>query len=342
MAAKYPDDPGMAKAMGEVIDRKATLLSRVIEKLLEEPHLLSGWLSLNRRHYRMEGGKVLWLRNPLGVLNDTYEYLNMAYDPDAPPAEVIWKHDHDLLQTAIRFYATLRGTFGLRKEEFYKLAEILKSDAPQGGYDADTWARIRAAHLGYEAGNEMLGLLFMVAESVRFFDFKVEADLDVTIPAHLHDADLQARMKKVLSPPPATKADELVAPFGGMFYRQEAPGLPQFVSEGQHVEKGAPLFIIEVMKMFNTVRAPFACTIDKVVMTGTDGSVVAKGQPLFKITPDERFVELDPKEVERERRARTAEHMKAVMMSPYEKLYETIEPKDVDAEYLSRMHIAAV
>jgi hypothetical protein len=77
-------------------------------------------------------------------------------------------------------------------------------------------------------------------------------------------------------------------------------------------------------------------------MTGTAGSVVQKGQPLVTITPDERFVELDPKEVERERRARTAEHMKAVMMSPYEKLYETIEPKDVDAEYLSRMHIAAV
>jgi biotin carboxyl carrier protein len=342
MSAKYPDDPAMAKAMGEVIDRKATLLSRVIERLLEEPHLLAGWLSLNRRQYRIDGGKVIWLRNPLGVLNDTYHYLNMAYDPEAPAAEVIWKHDHDLLQTAIRFYASLRGTFGLRKVEFYKLAEILNSEAPQGGFDADTWAKIRAAHLGYEAGNELLGLLFMVAEAVRFFDFRVEPDLEVTIPAHLHDPELQARMKKVLVPPPQTKADELVAPYGGMFYRQEAPGRPAFVSEGQHVEKGAPLYIIEVMKMFNTVRAPFACTVDRVIMTGADGSVVQKGQPLFKITPDEQFVERDPKEVERERRARTAEHLKAVMMSPYEKLYETAEPSDLDAEYLSRMHIAAV
>jgi acetyl/propionyl-CoA carboxylase alpha subunit len=342
MAAKYPDDPSMAKAMGEIIDRKATLLARVIERLVEEPHLLAGWLSLNRRQYRLEGGKVLWLRNPLGVLNDAYEYLNMAWDPAKPAAEVIWEHDHELLQKAIRFYAALRATFGLRKEEFYKLAEILQSEAPQGGYDADTWAKIRAAHLGYEAGNELLGLLFMVAEAVHFYDFRVEPDLEVTIPARLHDPELQARMKKALVPPPATKSDELVAPYGGMFYRQEAPGRPPFVAEGQHVEKGAPLYIIEVMKMFNTVRAPFACTIDRVVMTGVDGSVVQKGQPLFKITPDEQFVERDPKEVERERRARTAEHLKAVMMSPYEKLYETVEPKDVDAEYLSRMHIAAV
>jgi biotin carboxyl carrier protein len=332
----------MAKAMGEVIDRKATLLSRVIEKLLAEPHLLAGWLSLNRRQYRLEGGKVLWLRNPLGVLNDAYEYLNMAWDPAKPAAEVIWEHDHELLQKAIRFYAALRATFGLRKEEFYKLAEILQSEAPQGGYDADTWAKIRAAHLGYEAGNELLGLLFMVAEAVHFYDFRVEPDLEVTIPARLHDPELQARMKKALVPPPATKSDELVAPYGGMFYRQEAPGRPPFVVEGQHFDKGQPLYIIEVMKMFNTVRAPFSGTIDRVIMTGTDGTVVQKGQPLFKITPDERFEPVDPKKLDRERRARTSEHLKAVVMSPREKFYD-IEAKDVDAEEeRARMYIAAV
>jgi acetyl/propionyl-CoA carboxylase alpha subunit len=337
MAAESGGDAAIAKSMSEVIDRKFTLLTRVMSNLLDEPHLLAGWLSLTRKQYRLEKGKVFWMRNPLGVLNDTYEYLNMAWDPKAPAAEVIWKHDHELLQTAIRFYATLRGTFGLRKEEFWKLADVLKSEAPQGGYDAETWARIRAAHLGYEAGNELLGLLFMVGEAVKFFDFRVEPNLDVVIPAHLNDAELQARMKKVLVPPPATKADELVAPFGGMLYRQEAPGRPPFIDAGQHFEKGQALYIIEVMKMFNTVRAPFAGTVDKVIMTGADGTVVQKGQPLFKITPDEKFVEVDPKQVQRERRARTEQHLHAVLMSPYEKLYE-IEPREADAE--DRVRIA--
>jgi acetyl/propionyl-CoA carboxylase alpha subunit len=337
------DDPSIAKAMAEVIDRKVTLLTRAIDRLLDEPHLLAGWLSLNRNHYKLDNGKVVWIRNPLGVLNDTYEYLNMAYDPKAPAAEVIWQHDSELLQTSIRFYVALRKTFGLRREEFFKLNEILKSEAPQGGYDAETWAKIRAAHLGYEAGNELLGLLFMVAERVKFFAFRVEPNLEVTIPEHLNDPDLQARMKKVLSPPPATKADELVAPYGGMLYRQEAPGRPPFITEGQHFEKGQPLYIIEVMKMFNTVRAPFSGTVDRVIMQGADGTVVQKGQPLFKITPDERFVEVDPKELERERRTRTSEHLKAVLMSPYEKFYE-VEPKDVDFEDIVLMgdYIAAV
>jgi len=237
----------------------------------------------------------------------------MSFDPKAPAAEVIWQHDHELLQKSIRFYQELRKTFGLEKHEFWKLDEILQSEAPQGGYDADTWARIRSAHLGYEAGNELLGLLFMLAEKVKFFDFKVEEDLDVTIPVYLSDPDLQAKMKKVLVPPPSTKADEIVAMCGGMYYGQEGPGKPTFVHEGMHFDKGQPLYIIEVMKMFNTVRAPFSGTVDKIILTGPDGTIVQKGQPLFKITPDEKFVAVDPKEVERERRSRTTEYLKAIL-----------------------------
>jgi acetyl/propionyl-CoA carboxylase alpha subunit len=342
IAAEAPNDPSIVKAMTDVIDRKFTLLTRAMERLLDDPHLLSGWLSLNRKNYRIENGKVLWIRNPLGVLNDTYEYLNMTWNPRAPAAEVIWQHDHELLQRAIRFYQELRKTFGLRKEEFFRLAEILKSEAPQGGYDQPTWDKIRSAHLGFEAGNELLGLLFMVAETVRFFDFRVEPNLEVTIPSYLNDPELQARMKKVLVPPPSTKADELVAPYGGMFYRQEAPGRPPFIVEGQHFDKGTPLYIIEVMKMFNTVRAQFSGTIDRILMAGADGTVVQKGQPLFKITPDEKFEAVDPKKIEKERRSRTAEHLRAVVMSPREKFYD-IEPKDVDAEEeRARMYIAAV
>jgi biotin carboxyl carrier protein len=248
---------------------------------------------------------------------------------------VIWEHDHELLQKSIRFYVELRKTFNLRKEEYYKLDDILGSEVPQGGYDAGTWAKIRAAHLGYEAGNELLGLLFMIAERVRFFDFRVEENLEVTIPEYLNDPDLQARMKKVLAPPPATKADEIVAMCGGMYYGQEAPGRPRFVSEGMHFEKGQPLYIIEVMKMFNTVRAPFSGTIDKVVILGADGVIVQKGQPLFRITPDEKFVAVDPKEVIRERHARTGEYLENVLMNLDEKFAE-MDPKEVERERRAR------
>jgi len=309
----HGNDPEIKAAISETLDRKGTLLTRPMEFLLADPHLLSGWLSINRKNFKFENGKLVWLRNPLVILEETYEYLNMTWRKAAPAAEVIWTHDRDLLQNALAFYAELRDRFGLQKEEYLKLNDILGKEKPQGGLDKDTWASIQAAHLGYEVGNELFGMLFLIADRTDFFDFKVEDDLEVTIPDYLNDPDLQAAMKKILVPPPATKADEIVTPGGGMYYAQEAPGMPTFVNEGEHFEKGQPLFILEVMKMFNKVPAPFSGTVDKILIEGGDGVIVKKGQPIFKVTPDEKFVEVDPKEIEAEKRATTAAYLKDVL-----------------------------
>ena len=80
--------------------------------------------------------------------------------------------------------------------------------------------------------------------------------------------------------------------------------MPRFVAEGAHFDAGDPLYIIEVMKMFNKVYAPFAGTVDA-ILVDTDGSIVSKGQPLFKITPDEQVLEVDPAEREAAVRAQT-------------------------------------
>jgi len=301
------------KNMSALLDRKGTLITRPMERLLDDPHLLSGWLSVNTRNFKIEKGRVVWLRNPLGVLRETYEYLHMDYRPHKPAAEIIWDHDRELLKQGLDFSRKIREHFGLDREEYDKLNEILHKEKPQGGFDQEMWDQIRSAHYGFEAGLELLGMLFLIGENTRFWDMKVLEDLEVVIPDYLTDLDLQARMKKVLVPPPATKADEIVAVCGGMYYAQEAPGLPPFVSEGMHFEKDQPLYIIEVMKMFNTIRAPFSGTIDKILIEGGDGVIVQKGQPLFKVTPDEKFVDVDPALVEKEKRERTAAYLKAVL-----------------------------
>ncbi|HXE96811.1 MAG TPA: biotin/lipoyl-containing protein [Dongiaceae bacterium] len=317
VAEQFADQPDVCakelKNMSSLLDRKGTLITRPMERLLEDPHLLSGWLSMNTKNFRIEKGKVVWLRNPLGVLNETYEYLHMNYRPHKPAAEIIWDHDNELLQQSLHFYRTLREKLGLERDEYFKLNELVKKEKPQAGFDTETWEQIRSAHFGYEAGLELLGMLFLIGENTKFWDMKVLDDLEVVIPDYLTDLDLQARMKKILVPPPATKADEIVSACGGMYYGQEGPGLPKFVSEGMHFEKDQPLYIIEVMKMFNTIRAPFSGTIDKIIMEGGDGTIVQKGQPLFKITPDEKFVEVDLKSVEKEKRERTSGYLKAVL-----------------------------
>ncbi len=313
IALDFPDNPKAVKAMSQVLDRKGTLITRPMERLLGDPHLLSGWLSMNTKNFRFEKGKIVWLRNPLGVLSETYEFLHMSHRPHKPAADIIWNHDNELLHESLEFYFSLREHFGLARDEYFKLNDILAKEKSQGGYDQDTWDQIRSAHFAYEAGLELLGMLFLIGENVKFWDLRVEEDLEITIPDYLTDPDLQARMKKVLVPPPATKADEIVAACGGMYYSQEAPGMPAFVNEGMHFEKGQPLYIIEVMKMFNKICAPFSGTIDKIIMQGGDGTIVQKGQPLFKITPDEIHVDVDPVEVERIKRKRTTEYLKAVL-----------------------------
>ena len=316
MEASFPGYPQAAKAMSDALDRKGTLIVRPMQRLLADPHLLSGWLSMNSKNFRIDQGQVVWLRNPLGVLEETYEILHMSYRPNKPAADVIWSGDNELLQESLEFYRTLRLKFGLSKDEYFRLNELLRSERPLGDFDDKTWSEIRSAHFGYEAGIELLGMLFLIGEKVKFWDLRVEEDLEITIPEYLTDPELQARMKKVLAPPPATKADEIVAACGGMYYAQEAPNLPAFVSEGMHFEKGQPLYIIEVMKMFNKIIAPFAGTIDRILIQGGDGVIVQKGQPLFKVTPDEKFVDVDPVEVERIKRKMTAEYLKAVLPVP--------------------------
>ena len=312
-AKLYAENPEAGKEVSATLDRKGTLLTRPMEILLSNPHLFSGWLSSNQGTYKIVKGKVVWLCNPLIVLQETYEYLNMTWREGAPAAEVIWTHDRDLLHDALDFYSELREKFGIQKSQFTKLDDILAQTKPQGGYDEATWKQIQAAHVGYEMGNELLGLLFLIAEKIDFYAFKLEDNLEVTIPDSLTEPELQAAMKKILVPPPTTKADEIVTPGGGMYYAQEAPGLPPFVKEGDHFEKGQPLFILEVMKMFNKVPAPFSGTIDKILIEGGDGIIVQKGQPLFKVTPDEKFVEVDPQQLEREKQQVTAAYLEKVL-----------------------------
>ena len=294
--------PEIAAAMMEAFVRKETLLKRPLDGLMEHPHVLSGWLSLYRHRFGVVDGRVEWLDNPARVLWDTYHYLNMERRPGAPPAHMIWGHDEALLQTALAFYDALEARTGIL--DYRALDERLQDPTPADGFDAETWARVRGAHAGHQLGLEILGVLPLVGERTGFGALRVEDDLSCTIPERLFDPKLQAEMKKVLAPPPATRADEVVAVTGGMFYAQEGPGKPAFISAGEHFERGQTLYIIEVMKMFNRVPAPFSGTVDQVLVEG-DGIIVHKGQPLLKVTPDERVVERDPKAVEAEKRAHT-------------------------------------
>jgi biotin carboxyl carrier protein len=165
---------------------------------------------------------------------------------------------------------------------------MVEGEAP-AGFEPEQWAAVQAAHEGYRLGTEVLLILPEIAVETGFFDLKVNEDLSITIPERLTDSALQEQMAKVLVPPPVAKSDEILATSGGMFYGREAPDMDLYVQEGDHFNAGDTLYIVEVMKMFNKVKATFAGTIEKVLID-TDGTIIKKGQPLFKVTPDETIV----------------------------------------------------
>ncbi len=294
-------DEDARQALKDVLERKQILLTRPLETLLAESHILAGWLSINQSNFSIEGDTVHWKANPVRILAETYHFLNMDYCDAKPAAKMIWDHDNEILCRAIAFYDTLESKLGT--DDFAKIDAALAGAAPTG-FDTEQWAAAQSAHAGFQAGTDILSLLPFIASVTDFFALNVNEDLSIHIPDKLTEESLQKAMAKVLVPPPVAKSDEILAPTGGMFYASEAPGMPPFVEEGSHFDAGQPLYIIEVMKMFNKMNAPFSGTIDK-ILVGEDGTIIKKGQPLFKITPDEKVVEETPEEIQARRLAAT-------------------------------------
>jgi acetyl-CoA carboxylase biotin carboxyl carrier protein len=85
------------------------------------------------------------------------------------------------------------------------------------------------------------------------------------------------------APPVDDKSHLVTSPFVGTFYRRPNPDASAYVEQGQKVEKGAVLCIIEAMKLMNEIEADVAGVI--VGVMAEDGAAVEYGQPLFRIAP---------------------------------------------------------
>jgi acetyl-CoA carboxylase biotin carboxyl carrier protein len=84
----------------------------------------------------------------------------------------------------------------------------------------------------------------------------------------------------------AAAAQELVpitAPLLGTFYVAPEPGAPPFVQVGAAITEDTTVGLIEVMKVFNSVRASVKGTVAQVV--AQNGQFVEYGQTLFLVKP---------------------------------------------------------
>jgi acetyl-CoA carboxylase biotin carboxyl carrier protein len=69
----------------------------------------------------------------------------------------------------------------------------------------------------------------------------------------------------------------------GTFYRAPAPGAEPYVKEGDPIQKGTVLCIIEAMKLMNEIEAEVKGRVARIL--AENGQPVEFGQALFLIEP---------------------------------------------------------
>jgi acetyl-CoA carboxylase biotin carboxyl carrier protein len=93
--------------------------------------------------------------------------------------------------------------------------------------------------------------------------------------------------KQPVKAAPAQAGDNLLpikAPLLGIFYRRPQPGSPPYVEEGSLVDENTTVALIEVMKLFNPVRAGVKGRIHEICAENND--LVEYEQVLFLVKPE--------------------------------------------------------
>lgn len=81
---------------------------------------------------------------------------------------------------------------------------------------------------------------------------------------------------------PAAPAGHTVkSPMVGTFYRSSAPGAKPFVEVGDSIKEGDTICIVEAMKILNEIEADKSGTVTQILVQ--NGQAVEYGQPLFVI-----------------------------------------------------------
>lgn len=85
--------------------------------------------------------------------------------------------------------------------------------------------------------------------------------------------------------PAAPRQDllSITAPMIGRFYAKPSPNDPAFVALGSQVGPDDSVCILEVMKLFNTVKAGVAGEIVEILVQ--EGDMVEEGDVLFRVKP---------------------------------------------------------
>ncbi|MCP2049996.1 acetyl-CoA carboxylase [Paenarthrobacter histidinolovorans] len=73
----------------------------------------------------------------------------------------------------------------------------------------------------------------------------------------------------------------IVSPLPGIFYRKPGPGKPPFANEGDSIEVGQTLGIVEIMKQFTEIQSDVAGILESFEVA--EGDMVNPGDPIVVV-----------------------------------------------------------
>ena len=86
---------------------------------------------------------------------------------------------------------------------------------------------------------------------------------------------------EVAAAPAAPQGTPVNSPMTGIFYTSSSPSAPPFVKEGEPVNAGQVVGLIEAMKVFNEIIAPTSGRVTKIA--AANGQIVNPGDALLYI-----------------------------------------------------------
>jgi acetyl-CoA carboxylase biotin carboxyl carrier protein len=110
--------------------------------------------------------------------------------------------------------------------------------------------------------------------------FPLSADLSSTV---VKPSAESKEVKEEEKPAEEKKLVTITSPIVGIFYSAPSPDAPPFVEVGSPVKKGQVLCIVEAMKLMNEIESDTDGIVSEILVE--NGQPVEYGEPLFLIEP---------------------------------------------------------
>ena len=144
-----------------------------------------------------------------------------------------------------------------------------------------------------QSGTELIRSLIEILDEANLSELEYETEkVSVRIARALGGVPVQPMQAPAqTAPPPSAEATAedadanhpgvVTSPMVGTVYTAPEPNADPFISEGDNVQQGQTLVIVEAMKVMNTITAPQGGVVKKILIT--NASPVEFGTPLVII-----------------------------------------------------------